>query len=252
MNYKVSIEDFKSYLDAWLDKKDLPLPFDLIYCKENNKFVALDNTSGDCFVEEFDDEKKALGWLQGYASKEEIEEKEMDDLVFLLKVDYEKNKKEIELGDQKCYLKDSPNFLYLNRYPAIYINSKNKEDKEEYIESKKEILFDVLKVQENLYSNKEIKVYEDDLSKKEFMELLEDLKNRKISVLAVPKLSHLTRNIEILDKLQTITREVNTDVYTEYEKVLPMDLLEECHFQLGKILSDYFIEEIENKEELTM
>jgi hypothetical protein len=37
----------------------------LCLCKEGDKYVAIDDTSGDCWVEEFDTKLKAIRWLEG-------------------------------------------------------------------------------------------------------------------------------------------------------------------------------------------
>lgn len=95
MIYKVEHEDLNAYLDAWLNKKELPLSFDLMYCEENGIFTALDNSFGECYLEDFDTEKEALLWLSNY-EKNEIEVMNIDDSIFNLKVDYEKNKESID------------------------------------------------------------------------------------------------------------------------------------------------------------
>lgn len=67
------------YVECWTDKKELPTKEELLYSKEGNKFVAVDNTSGDCWVEEFDNEKDAQNWLLGI-EKEEIIEQHKEEL----------------------------------------------------------------------------------------------------------------------------------------------------------------------------
>ena len=58
-------------------------------------FIAIDNTTNECFVEEFATEKEALAWLQ-HSSKIYNGDNEISDEVFKLKVDYNK-KHECEL-----------------------------------------------------------------------------------------------------------------------------------------------------------
>ncbi|MEO7049245.1 MAG: hypothetical protein ABI091_28335, partial [Ferruginibacter sp.] len=44
------------------------------YFKENNGWIAFDNYSGDCFVEEFSEEGIAIAWLENHFEMSEIEE----------------------------------------------------------------------------------------------------------------------------------------------------------------------------------
>lgn len=55
----------KEYIDNWSNNKEQSFNGDKLYCKENNKFVAIDNSTGDCWVEEFKTEKEAQDWLLG-------------------------------------------------------------------------------------------------------------------------------------------------------------------------------------------
>lgn len=67
---KVSHELLTKYVDNWVDKKELPIKEELIYCEDKNKYIAVDNTSSDCFVEEFDNEKDTLKYLSNEYEKE--------------------------------------------------------------------------------------------------------------------------------------------------------------------------------------
>lgn len=51
------------YVDNWVEHEKLPINDNLIYTKAKNKYVAVDNTTGDCFTEEFDSEEDTINWL---------------------------------------------------------------------------------------------------------------------------------------------------------------------------------------------
>lgn len=75
INY-VEEKVLKEYIDNWNNHKELPIYDDLIYTKEEDKYIAVDNTSGDCWVEKFDSKEKAIKWLLG---EFEIGEEEEDE-----------------------------------------------------------------------------------------------------------------------------------------------------------------------------
>lgn len=54
-----------NYISAWTNKEKLPLNIDKLYCNEGNKFMGIDNSTGNCWVEEFDTEKAVQEWLLG-------------------------------------------------------------------------------------------------------------------------------------------------------------------------------------------
>ena len=55
----------KEYIDNWSNNKEQSFNGEKLYCKENNKFVAIDNSTGNCWVEEFEGEREAQDWLLG-------------------------------------------------------------------------------------------------------------------------------------------------------------------------------------------
>lgn len=55
----------KEYIENWNNNKEQSFNGDKLYCKENNKFVAIDNSTGNCWVEEFESEREAQDWLLG-------------------------------------------------------------------------------------------------------------------------------------------------------------------------------------------
>lgn len=69
----VSAKLLFKYIDCWAKHKDLPIKDDLLYCKTDNKIIALDNSNGDCWVEEFDNEIDAKKWLLGIEEGNEME-----------------------------------------------------------------------------------------------------------------------------------------------------------------------------------
>lgn len=64
--YKVSAGTLSKYIDYWTrhileDKRELLYTFDA----DAWKYIAVDNTTGNCWVEEFNNEIDALKWLGG-------------------------------------------------------------------------------------------------------------------------------------------------------------------------------------------
>ena len=70
--YKVTHEELTKYVNDWTDKSLNENHYDLLYCEDNGKFVAVDNSAGDCFVEEFQTEAQAVFWLDADTSVDEI------------------------------------------------------------------------------------------------------------------------------------------------------------------------------------
>ena len=69
----VSREIVDEYIDNWMDHKHLPTKETKLYCKMAlGGYLAIDNSNGECYVEEFDTEKKVHKWLLG-KEKDEIE-----------------------------------------------------------------------------------------------------------------------------------------------------------------------------------
>lgn len=67
-NDRISLVDekiLKEYIDNYSDNKEQSFDGDKLYCKGNNKFVAIDNSTGNCWVEEFESEKETQDWLLG-------------------------------------------------------------------------------------------------------------------------------------------------------------------------------------------
>ena len=62
------------YIKCWEEHKDLPINDRLLYTKEGDKYVAIDNVGDNCWVEDFNNEKDALNWLLGIENEEKWEE----------------------------------------------------------------------------------------------------------------------------------------------------------------------------------
>lgn len=77
-NKKISMfpkEIVDKYIDNWIDHKELPTKDYRIYCKMvAGGYLAVDNSHGECYVEEFDTEKDAQEWLLG---KEKVKEEDI-------------------------------------------------------------------------------------------------------------------------------------------------------------------------------
>lgn len=70
--YKVSPEKLHEYVENWTNKKEQNYNFDLLYCEKNGIYIAVDNRSGECYVEEFETEAQAVFWLSSDVPVEEI------------------------------------------------------------------------------------------------------------------------------------------------------------------------------------
>ena len=60
---KVTARAMGAIVDLWCFEKKLA-PEGRFYCEDNGVWVACDNTTGDCWVEEFKTEEGAIGWLE--------------------------------------------------------------------------------------------------------------------------------------------------------------------------------------------
>ena len=68
-----------TYIDNWFDHKPLPTKETKIYCKMvSSGYLAVDNSTGECYVEEFDTEKQVHEWLLGNEKSEILTEGEED------------------------------------------------------------------------------------------------------------------------------------------------------------------------------
>lgn len=60
---KVSNDVLELYVDNWVNKKELPIKEKQFYAFNGSAYVAVDNLSNDCWVEDFSSEKDAQNWL---------------------------------------------------------------------------------------------------------------------------------------------------------------------------------------------
>lgn len=96
---RLSEKEVNEYIDNWVNHKEQNFVENKLYCKEKDKYVAVDNTSDNCWVEEFNNEKEVFLWLNDY-SKEEIELINVDDITFNIIFDNGVNSKKTNLADQ--------------------------------------------------------------------------------------------------------------------------------------------------------
>lgn len=77
---KVPKEILDEYISNYTDHKKLPIKEDKIYCENNDTdYIAVDNSSGECYVEEFQNEKQVHEWLLG-KEKEEIDKEKIEEV----------------------------------------------------------------------------------------------------------------------------------------------------------------------------
>jgi len=58
---KIIIESIESGKDGFYQKHPIATMF---YDKKNNRYIAMDNTTHDCWIEEFKTKNEALKWLK--------------------------------------------------------------------------------------------------------------------------------------------------------------------------------------------
>lgn len=72
---KIPSDLLNKYVDNWVNHRELPLKDTKIYSdKEGTGYVAVDNSFGECYVEEFETEKQVHEWLLGKEKTEIIED----------------------------------------------------------------------------------------------------------------------------------------------------------------------------------
>lgn len=79
---KIPQETLEEYIDNCMDSKELPINVKKMYSEKiGGGYIAVDNSTGECYVEEFDNENQVHKWLLG-KEKDEIIDK-FDDEVSL-------------------------------------------------------------------------------------------------------------------------------------------------------------------------
>lgn len=61
--YKVTKEELNQYIEDWHHKDTNKYKYELLYCEDDGRFIAVDNCSGDCWTEDFETEAQAVFWL---------------------------------------------------------------------------------------------------------------------------------------------------------------------------------------------
>ena len=66
----VTADKMKEIVDLWCDdtikkKRRHRAPEGKFYCKDGDTWIGCDNSSGDCWVEEFKTEEDVVKWLNG-------------------------------------------------------------------------------------------------------------------------------------------------------------------------------------------
>lgn len=62
---RISSKEAHGIIDRYNDSCMLELDYGLFICKENNKYIGIDNLYGHCWVEEFDSFFECKVWLLG-------------------------------------------------------------------------------------------------------------------------------------------------------------------------------------------
>lgn len=70
---KVNSDVLNEYINNFSGHKNQTFSNNKLYCEENNEYIAVDNSSNNCFVESFNLEKDAINWLLGIEKKKELD-----------------------------------------------------------------------------------------------------------------------------------------------------------------------------------
>lgn len=68
---KISEKKGSELINSWIEGKEIPQ--ELYYFKSKNVFIAIDNSSNNCWVEEFRDIKNCMKYLNGEALEDCLE-----------------------------------------------------------------------------------------------------------------------------------------------------------------------------------
>lgn len=78
---KVDENVISKYFTCWSNSEKLPINAFLLYCKnEDETFTAIDNFDGECYIENFKNEKDVFDWLLGEYKIDEILKREKEDM----------------------------------------------------------------------------------------------------------------------------------------------------------------------------
>ena len=70
---KVDKMIINEYISCWVDGKPLPIDKSMIYTYDGNIFIAINNTSNECYVEEFGTEEEVLNWFNEFENEYDME-----------------------------------------------------------------------------------------------------------------------------------------------------------------------------------
>lgn len=73
----VDKDTLDNYIQNWNEHKEQTFKNSRLYCKSDDLFIAIDDTTGNCWTEEFKTEKDAQNWLLGYELEKEGNEIEV-------------------------------------------------------------------------------------------------------------------------------------------------------------------------------
>ena len=98
--YEIPYKNFSNLIDKW--SKHEYIDHFLFYTKYKNKYLTIDNESGQCYTEEFDSKDKALCWLirNDYSAEEisKLQDIEARHLITKSKYKVFSNKLEVQHG----------------------------------------------------------------------------------------------------------------------------------------------------------
>lgn len=69
----VDKEIISKYIKCFGEEKELPIDKSMIYGQDGDCFIAIDNTSNECYVEEFETEEEVLNWFNEFVNEEDME-----------------------------------------------------------------------------------------------------------------------------------------------------------------------------------
>lgn len=97
-------------------------PIGSFYVERGESFVGIDNSTGDCFVEEFKDKETCIAWLEDTS------------LIYHTELDYGKTLKELKEDEPENELKSFEVIVIEKLVTAVKVKAKNEDEAQQKVE----------------------------------------------------------------------------------------------------------------------
>jgi len=198
----------KEYIVAFTEHKELPkIEDNKFYFEEDEKFIAVDNSSNECFVEEFNTEDEAKIWLSGI-EKENLESPEFFKEMEAIGHSEKMIDDELKNTDTYCKMFESVPFIASSIMKTL--NIKNLNDAPDYVTNALQKYLDRKNIERtrNLYTELQNKIpinLKDKYSKvicyspeKDDFDNFRDLPEAKKIVETIPKIENSKEKMNVL------------------------------------------------------